>query len=253
MRAHTATGSHLDELLGSLAEIARRGPIRTVREGSTGVGMTLLDALGVRYTSTGKPNFRGIVVTARRESGNKRSNRVNLFARVPDWDRSALKSSGEIVARYGYDVDLGHRKLYCTVRAKHPNSQGLFLRVQRGAGILEEMVSSHGTVEDVVVWSLRDLEGRLVETHPESVWVRARVSTQGGREYFHFRHALYTPAPSTQNFVPLLEEGTVTVDHLIEERDGRVREKGPLFKINPPNIGMLFPSPASFDLMNFGS
>lgn len=237
-------------LLGKLCEIANAGPLRAVGHGSTAVGMTLLDALGVGHTSTDKPRFMGIVVTARRDGPTSPSNRVNLFARVPDWRLSACKSSSEIAARHGYDAELGVRKLYCTIRARHPNSQGLVLAIDRKHQTLNELFVQGNKREPVATWRLADLKGRLATTHPESMWVTANVVERNGIEHFHYRRAVYTGQPVLDRLEALLEEGTVTVDHLIEIRDGNAREKGPLFKITPKNIPMLFPEPLIFDLLN---
>jgi hypothetical protein len=48
----------------------------------------------------------------------------------------------------------------------------------------------------------------------------------------------------------LLDEGTITVDHLIESVSGRTREKGPLFKIAPSNMQMLFGELKKLDLLS---
>jgi hypothetical protein len=240
---------HAEVLLERLSAIAHAGPIVAIGHGSTSVGMTLLDRLGVDHTSTQKPKFMGIVVTARRELPTTPRNRVNLFAKVPDWNRSACKSSAEIVDRYGYDTGAGVRKLYCTVRAQNPNSQGLFLSLNPASQTVDEMAAvSTGSVH-VASWCLEDLCSRLINSHPESMWVSASVIRQGGREYFQYRKAVYTGLPIANRFPRLLDQGTVTIDHLIEKRAQKTSEKGPLFKILPSNLPMLFPTSPVFDLL----
>lgn len=211
--------------------------------------MTLLDALGVSYSSTEKPAFEGIVVNARRTEGKISGNRVNLFARVPDWEVSSCKSSGEIVSRYGYMGAAGEQRLYCTVRAGEPNTQGLYLEVSRVDGLLHERALRGEASDAVAAWKLSDLRDRLAATHRESMWVTATAVERRGREYFHYRRATYSPAPLLDRLVPLLQNGTITVDHLIERRPGRVSEKGPLFKIKPNNLEALFPKAITFDLL----
>jgi len=83
----------MGELVDILAGISRLGPVPAIGTGDTSVGMTLLSHLGVQYSSIEKPNFRGIVITARRGTKARDLNRVNLFAKVPDWDISSCKSS----------------------------------------------------------------------------------------------------------------------------------------------------------------
>ena len=239
-------------VLNMLRDIAQSGPLPAVGSGSPSVGMTLLRALGVDYTSTGKPRIMGIVVTARRNVGTAPRNRVNLFARVPDWKISACKSSREIAERFGYDAGSGLRKLYCSVRARHPNSQGLMLRIDAACGTLDEVAKIKSGAVEVARWRLEDLRRRLAETHPESIWVVANVIERNGIEHFHYRKAVYTGPPVVERFESLLSEGTVTVDHLIEVRGVSATEKGPLFKIVPSNIPLLFPASVSFDLLATG-
>jgi hypothetical protein len=239
-------------LLERLHEIALSGPLRAVGKGSPAVGLTLLNALGVELTTTRKPQFHGIVVSARRRKATPSENRVNLFARVPNWGRSAKKSSAEILNAFGYKGKPDGMRLYCSVSAKRPNAQGLWFVVDTAAGLLREVAGVGSQSRDVAVWELRDLEKRLAATHPQSMWVEARASKRGGHDYFHYQRASYMGPPLLDRFVPLLDAGTITMDHLIKEVSGRVQEKGPLFKIAPANVGMLFPKPSSFDLLSSG-
>ena len=48
----------------------------------------------------------------------------------------------------------------------------------------------------------------------------------------------------------LIDQGIITVDHLIKRNaKGRVSEKGPLFKIKPAGIELLFPPSESYKLI----
>jgi hypothetical protein len=231
-----------------LAEISRRGPIPAVGHGDTSVGMTLMDQLGMHQTVDTKPKFNGLVISARRGTRFKDSNRVNLFAKVPDWDVSACKSSREIVDRYGYDRD-GARKLYCTVSARRSNSQALRLKLDKKTQLLREQFEGLGDPVDVAAWKIGNLKERLLQAHPESAWVLASSTIRNGIEHFHFRFAQFTAAPRADELPALLDSGTVTVDHLILNKNGRTVEKGPLFKIKPENVSALFPASGRFDLM----
>ncbi len=244
-----AEKSFRNDLLMKLVELARGEPIRAITEGDTAVGMTLLDALGIEYSSVSKPTFHGIVINASRKTYVGVKNRVNLFAQVPNWDLSYCKSSREILARYGYDAaDVG-RRLFCTVSARGPNPQGLQLQVNRGSGFLNEVFYSGKKYYPVATWALNKLNYRLVDNHPESLWVTASVFEKNDKEYYQYREVIYTGPPNTEIFPELLASGTVTIDHLIDSKNGKVREKGPLFKINPDNLSLLFPSPRRYDLM----
>lgn len=237
------------ELLEKLKSLASKGPVPAVGHGDTAVGKTLLQYLDVQMTSLSKASFKGIVITARRGSKAKDLNRVNLFAKVPNWDISACKSTQEFLDLCGYERH-GERRLNCTVRSRLPNSQGLFLEVDHAKGWLREKQVLSGTdARDVVAWRIADLEQRLVERQLESAWVVAVPSMRNGVEHFHYRYVTFTARPRADELARLLELGTVTVDHLISERDGKSIEKGPLFKIKPSNVDALFPSSPSLDLL----
>jgi len=234
----------------ALAEISRRGPVPSTGKGDMAVGKTLLDLLGVQQTTTRKPTFQGIVLTARRNSVRPENNRVNLFAMVPEWRLSACKSSEEIVALYGYDRD-GGRKLYVSVRSRRPNAQGLYLEVDRANGLLRERYISDGgdRPKEVAVWQVAALQARLLQRHPASAWITANVVHRDGEEYFHYRFVQFTDQPRTEHLPDLLDLGTITMDHLIFSEGGRTVEKGPLFKIRPDNVRSLFPESSRYDLM----
>lgn len=234
----------------ALAELAQRGPTPSTGTGDMAVGKTLLDALGVHQETTRKPTFHGIVLTTRRSLSGADNNRVNLFAMVPDWRISACRSSEEIARKYGYDRD-GGRKLYVSVRSRRPNAQGLYLDVDRSEALLRERCLRNGlSTEEVVAWKLEALQLRLLQRHPASAWITANSSIRNGLEHFHYRYVQFTDEPRADRLPDLLEQGTVTLDHLIFTGNGRTVEKGPLFKIRPENFGALFPEGPRFDLMN---
>lgn len=235
-------------VLSALAKICQRGPMPSTGKGDMAVGKTLLDLLGVPQETTRKPTFQNIVLTTRRGFKNKPATRVNLFAMVPNWSLSKCKSSQEIALRYGYDRD-GARKLYASVRSRLPNSQGLYLYVDRSEKLLRERyLSDHsGDPEEVAAWRLTDLQSRLLDRHPASAWITASVIGDS----FHYRYVQFTEKPRVELLPDLIQQGIVTMDHLIKIKDGRSTEKGPLFKIDPENISSIFQESPRYDLMNY--
>lgn len=236
------------KLLAELAGIARKGPIESVGKGAPGVGLTLLHQLGVDYQSSQKPRKFGVVVSARRGNKNRDPHRVNLFSAVPDWDLSFLKSSSEILDTVGYVRD-GARRLNCTVDARQPNAQGLQLRVNPESSLLEEWFFRNGEDQKIAVWRFNRLHEKLATSHPETIWVTAQTSIKDGTEHFHYRYATVSTAARSEVLTELLAGGTVTMDHLITKIGDRTVEKGPLFKLRPKNIPLLFPENQLFDLL----
>ena len=236
-------------LIDELSQISKRGPLKGVGSGPPSVGMTLLAELKIPYESKMKPRKNGIVVSARRGSKSADPHRVNLFAQVPNWKISECKSSAEILRRFGYVRD-GDLKLNCTVRSSEPNPQGLILEVDGTASRLHECFAADGQTKRFASWDFSVLEQRLIDNHPETIWVTATAEKRGDGEYFHYRQAVYSDGSRSELLPELIKEGSVTLDHVITKKNGRVTEKGPLFKIKPKNLQLLFPELKSYDLMS---
>ncbi|MGX7685559.1 MvaI/BcnI family restriction endonuclease [Flectobacillus sp. BAB-3569] len=233
-----------DELLDLLHKVASRGAIPAMLQADTAVGRTLETLLGIDINSSKKPDYKGIELKSFRD---KRGNRKNLFAQVPDWNLSKFKSSGEILNEFGYQrgEDL---KLYCTVSAIVKNSQGLKLKLNTDIGHLIE-TSEKVTVGDFVVWGLETLHSRLLEKHNETFWISADSILIDGREHFLYKKVEHTQKPIVSQFDILLEQGIITLDHLIKKTvSGKVVEKGPLFKIKPNALSLLFPPSQIYQL-----
>jgi len=203
------------------------------------VGRLLEELLGIKANSSRAPDYKGIEIKASR---GRPGNRQTLFAKVPSWAISPLKSSAEILDVFGYTRDPKYqRQLRCTVTAKAPNTQGLYLRMEGSDSQLLE-ASNHPSVPRVAVWPMRDLQATLLAKHPETFWVSAAARPDGDREHFKYDHLLHTKQPIVSALPTLLEAGVITVDHLItRDLRGRVSEQGPLFKIQKKNFDLLFP------------
>ena len=217
------------ELLEMLIKLAQGGPTLSLINADTSVGRTLETALGIDINSSKLPDYKGIELKAFR---NNKGNRKNLFAQVPNWKLSKFKRSAEILDAFGYwrEEDF---KLYCTVSAITNNSQGLSLKVDTEINHLIEK-SNDKRVGDFVVWELEKLHQRLLEKHKETFWVSADVIKEDGKEYFQYKKVEHTRKPIVSQFDLLIEQGVITLDHLIKRNSkGRVVEKGPLFKIKP--------------------
>jgi hypothetical protein len=228
------------ELLGLMQAIAgnwHKG-IPGVRR-DTEVGRLLEELLGIRANSSRSPDYKGIEIKAGR---SRSTTRQSLFAKVPDWSISHLKSSAAILDAFGYQRGDHHaRQLRCTVSSKKANTQGLFLALNNEQNQLLE-ASNKPQMPKVVVWRIQDLKDALQKKHPETFWVTASSRRSGESEEFRYDHVLHTKKPMVNALPALLDAGVVTVDHLITRSlKGHVKEQGPLFKIWRRDMDLLFP------------
>lgn len=235
------------ELLGRLRSIAALGPVQSIRRGDTGIGMTLEHLLGIPPNSSGTPDYQGIELKSSRKGG-RRNTRSTLFAQVPDWKISALKSSRQIAERYGYDESSNRRQFYCTVSANTPNSQGLMFSADLQHDLLNEVHSSGDVESPVATWQFSKLRSRMQEKHPETFWVEAASLNRSDGEYFVFTKAIHTRSPRVAQFPFLVASGTITMDHLIKIENGRASERGPLFKMWQRDFDLLFPASRTYVL-----
>jgi hypothetical protein len=234
------------ELLGLLESLSNKGRLQSIMQGrhDTAIGRTIEHALGIPINSSPLPDYKGIELKAARL--NKASNRTNLFAQVPEWPISALKSSKEIVDKYGYErgEDL---KLYCTIKTHSYNSQGLGFEVDFEQDQLNELHIEDGPV---VSWFGNTLRTKLLEKHHETFWIKANSDIENGDEFFTLKSITHTKNPISSQFLVLLEQGIITMDHLIKRKDktGKTSEKGPLFKMKQEHLGLIFPEPKFYKL-----
>ena len=109
--------------------------------------------------------------------------------------------------------------------------------------------SDKASIGDFAVWQMDTLRKRLIEKHNETFWVAAESLMINQTEHFQFKKILHTRKPISSQFDLLLDQGEITMDHLIKRNSkGRVSEKGPLFKIKESSLEMLFPPSKTYDL-----
>jgi hypothetical protein len=111
--------------------------------------------------------------------------------------------------------------------------------------------SDKSNIGDLVVWGLETLHKRLLEKHNETFWIAADSKIVDGKEFFQYKKVEHTKKPIVSQFNILLEQGIITLDHLIKRTSvGKVVEKGPIFKIKPNALNLLFPPSQSYNLLS---
>ena len=233
----------LDSLVARLEDVRAGGWLLAVCEGDTAVGRTLETALGIAINSSKKPDWGGIELKFGRPRPTQRK---NLFAQVPDWELSPLKSSSEILDAFGYVKD-GVDRLYVEVGA-NPNSRGLFLGVDAAGGLVREL-STNPSCPVAAVWRLQKLLDRMVEKHSETLWVTCETRQGVSGEEFLPTQVIHTSGPRLDRFPILIESGDITVDHLIKRVPGKsAQEKGPIWKVTASGHPSLFGGMRAFSL-----
>ncbi|QNN64631.1 MvaI/BcnI restriction endonuclease family protein [Sphingomonas rhizophila] len=247
-KAEESDTGAVEDLLGLLREVAKRGYVKTLRPGDTGVGMTLETLLGIAANSSQLPDFRGIELKAKRVG--RTINRSSLFSQVPDWKLSPVRSAMGLLERRGYERE-GRLQLYHELDGKRPNSMGLKLDIEAEADLLRQVHVDPVTsvITHDVSWRMQALRDRLASKHAETFWVRARCRGKGEDEEFCYVEVEHTKQPKVRNLEALIEAGVISMDYTLSKiSPTRARDHGYLFKIHPANLGALFPPSRTYAL-----
>lgn len=242
-----------EELLSRIQEIHNRGFIPSITPGDPGVGDTLEHALGIKRNNSKNPDYKGIELKATRltRNGEKRAiTRSTLFTKVPDEGMTYR----EIVDHYGkWQIPRGGTEerfqLYETFRVSRTNAYDLILDVDVSKDKLILFYQVEYLRRYVSAWQLKKLREILLTKHQETFWVKAQSEIRDGIEYFKYDKILHTKKPNVSLLIPLLEADKITVDLAAHyTSDGKWRDHGVLFKMNPKDIPLLLGNPVEYDL-----
>jgi hypothetical protein len=227
-----------------------------LKQYDTDVGAAVEAALNISANSSKNPDLSGVELKAWR---TKRKNRHTLFTQTPSWELSHFPSMREFVEKVGYKVSKKEkrdklpptaRELRCTVNSIKPNAQNLKLAVDSEKDWVSEDLCLNSVQEHLLVWTGELLRNRLAEKHPETLWIECDTSTDSdGKEVFFIRKIYYTHQPLLSRFLPLVEEGKITLDHMCgyRKRSNDTKytfsERGPSWKIHSKDLAFLFPEP----------
>ncbi len=228
------------ELFDKLMYLKNKGPVLSVspfKSNPKDVGDTLERELGIAPNSKILADYNGQIELKAKRNGS--GTKDTLFSMVPNWDKSFITSSNQMILSYGYPSNIpkynGYMDLYVTVN-NNPNNQRLFLGIDEDNNLLHQFhLEPNGTAISTCVWNFDDINSRLNDKHPETVWVVAQESVRNGKIYFTFERVEYTQKPIFSSFIIQIGRGIVTYDWRGRvRRDGTgYKDKGHCFRISP--------------------
>ena len=226
----------IEELRTRLEELRDAGFIPTLRHGSTGVGYTLEQRLGLGENNLPIPDIGGRVeVKATRRSS---SSLISLFT----FNRSVWQiPQHRVIKEFGYVDNKGRQALKSTVSTMSPNTQGLILTLTNGPE-MSVSVLHESSGQALATWSIYHLVGKFVTKFERLLLVKADARRQStGPEEFHYVDAELVSDPGPAEFHEALRRGTALIDirmHLNER--GGVRNRGTALRIRERDLPSLF-------------
>ena len=226
--------SNSETLLAKIKEVNKKGWIKTLRKGDTGVGYTLETELGIRANSNQKPDFHGIEIKAFRKRSIGKL--VTLFSQVPNWKKSNTNRS-EVLSEYGY-LDANERfNLYCSVFGHEKNTLNWKLDVDR----INKKINVLNNDKIITFWDFEKIEERILKKHDQTFFIYSDTKLENGNEYFFYNKILITQKASLENFLKLIENGKVCMDFVMHrKKNGTTRDHGFLWRIRSNSIPDLF-------------
>ena len=239
------------ELIDKLKEIRNRGFIKSITTGDPGVGDTLENALEISRNNSKLPDYKGIELKATRLTRNGKARvptRTTLFSKTPDIGLSYR----EIVEKYGkMQIPKGKKKarlqIYETCRASRKNAYDIQLQIDSKEELLN-LIYSNKKTEFISAWIIQNLKDTLNIKHKETFWIKAISEFREGTEYFRYDYIIHTKKPNSSLLPILIENDIITIDLAAHIDNGKYRDHGMLFKIQPKDIPLLFPNPISIAL-----
>ena len=224
----------LKEIERRLRDLKAMGYVPTIREGSTGVGHTFEQKMGLPETNIPVPDLGGRVEikTTRRDS----TSLVTLFC----FNKGVWHiSQKELIEKYGYIDDSGRKALKNTVYAGKQISQGLSLLID-DLNNRVSLINKKGNL--LAIWDIFVMVGKLVSKLSRVLFVIAdRRFDANGEEEFLYNEAYILTDPIPRNFIKAFKSGKVGIDlrmHLKEK--GSVRNRGTAFRIKEIDLWDLY-------------
>ena len=223
------------ELIKKLQQIKEKSYIKTHRTGTTGVGKTLEDLLGISENNIPGPNASMIELKSARKNV---SSMLTLFTKSP----LPRRANSSLVQKFGYAsaVRKEGKRLETTVTATGFNT----LKGKKGFTIkIEKDRVNLVAFPDKMVgyWDKETIKNSFETKLPNLLYVKAEAKGKGINEEFWFNEAWLLSGFNFDNFLKLLRDGIIRVDIRIGQYpDGRAHDHGTGFRVFPDKLDLCF-------------
>ncbi|MGL6167271.1 MAG: MvaI/BcnI family restriction endonuclease [Fusobacteriaceae bacterium] len=236
------------ELVNKLKLLKAKGWIKSINPTGSkidprDVGDTLERELGIKPNNLISADYKGEIELKSKIKTTKNKTSDTLFSCVPDWNKSKIKSSAEMILTYGYPCKNQEKypdfiDLYVTVKNK-ANPQGLYLATEDSK---EEIYQYHNIDKETCVWDYNSIEKKIKEKHPKTAWLVAETTKINDENYFRYVELEMTQNPLLSQFIMLINDGYLTFDWRGRVKsDGKnYKDKGHAFRLNPKYRNVLF-------------
>lgn len=219
---------NLEEFKQKFQELKDKGFVKSLRKGSTGIGLTFETLMGLDENNLAFPDIDGIEIKAHR---NNSKSMITLFTfNRKAWQMNPL----EAIRKYGNYDENGRLGMYYTMSLT-PNSAGLFLTIDT-----EKISVQHTSGEMIATWQLSTLAERFSQKIPALLFISAHTEERAGVEYFHFYRGQLMRDSTKELLSELFKTGHLLVDLRLHDKKTMARNHGTGFRTFEDKLPLLF-------------
>lgn len=228
----------LEDFIREYKKVCEMGWILTHRSGSTGIGKTLEDLLGIEENNSDGPDFGEYELKSTRLHSNSM---LTLFTRTPHPPRS----NTYLRNKYGYSSSAYENEkkvLHSTLSAdRFAQIAGTRNKLKITCDPDKISIESQEGIENVF-WSREALQKSFNKKYRNKfVYAKAKSRGSGSSEEFKFVGAYEISGFDYGAMIDLLEKGKIYVDLRIGQYpDGRTHDHGTAFRIKEVDQPLLF-------------
>lgn len=233
----------LEEFKERFLEIKNMGWVKTHRAGTTGIGKTLEDLLGIQENNIQGPDFGRYELKSMRKNANSM---LTLITKSPDEPTSA---NTYLRLNYGYSshaYDNNEKVLHSTLSATRFTpiaNTGHSLKISCTSDRINIIDENSTVVASWLISNLKEVMNRKLSD--QFVFVRASSRGAGTDEEFLFDEAYLLDGFNSQSIIDLVNQGEIFVDLRIGQyhngpNKGKTHDHGTGFRIFEKSHYLIF-------------
>lgn len=229
---------NLIKLKDKFDEVKKMGWIKSIRKGSTGIGATFENIMGLSENSFEIPDFNGIEIKTKRNYSNSYT---SLFNYSPEgkycYEIDKLKDKFGYPDKILKNCKVLNKSFYCNMKVRVSNYY-FILKVNRSLKkIILKIIDLYGNlIEDEIYWNFKELEEKINRKLHFLAFVNACRKIDNKEEYFKYYKMDLYELKDFDTFIYLVEKGII-----------RITFKMSIFRTGP-KCGLMHNHGTSFDI-----
>jgi hypothetical protein len=220
----------LEDFIREYTKIVEKGPIKSHREGDTGVGKTLEDLLGIEENNDQLPDFGEYELKSHRKNA---SSMLTLVTKSPD----GRAANARLLDEYGYIGDSGRKELHISLRCgTWVETKDKAHRLSIGVDDTSLFILADDNIKTCCSWNFESVKKALEKKYALCKMVHALADSEkrNDGEYFSYTEAFMADGISGEKLINAIKDGIIVVDiRMGTYPDGRPHDHGTGFRIMP--------------------